>query len=107
LRKRDWRAGFVIVTVAALYVPWFLVSRPQFLFYATPISPFFVLACAYALRDLSEVRLPGARERPFLPLAVALVALAVGLFAFFWPVLTAGPLTDEGLALRKWLPLWP
>lgn len=106
-RKRDWRAGFAVLTVAALYLPWFLVSRPQFLFYATLISPFFVIACVYALRDLSEVRVLGARERPFLPLAVGLVALAVGLFAFFWPVLTAGPLTDEALALRKWFPTWP
>ncbi len=36
-RKHDWRAGFVIITIAGLYLPWFLVSRPQFFFYATPL----------------------------------------------------------------------
>ena len=36
------------MTIVGLYLPWFLVSRPQFLFYATPITPFFVLACVYA-----------------------------------------------------------
>jgi len=105
-RKRDWRAGFVFVSVASLYLPWFLVPRPQFLFYATPISAFFVLACVYALRDLSEVRIEGARERPFVPLAAGYVALAVGLFAFFWPVLTAGPLTDAAWKIRQWFPGW-
>jgi dolichyl-phosphate-mannose--protein O-mannosyl transferase len=106
-RKRDWRAGFVFVTVAFLYFPWFFVPRPQFLFYATPISPFFVLADVYALRDLSEVRVEGARERPFVPLAVGLVVLAVGLFVFFWPVLTGGPLSDEAWKIRHWFPSWP
>ncbi len=105
-RRRDWRAGFVVVTVAFLYLPWFLVPRPQFLFYATPIAPFFVLACVYALRDMSELRIAGARERPFVPLAVGLVLLAVGLFAFFWPMLTGGPLTDDAWRLRQWFPGW-
>ena len=65
-RTRDWRAGFVTVTIAGLYLPWFLVSRPQFFFYATPLTPFFVLACVYALRDLSELHVAGSRSRPFL-----------------------------------------
>lgn len=106
VRKRDWRAGFIFVAVVLLYLPWFFVPRPQFLFYATPISPFFVLACLYAVRDLSEVRVEGARERPFVPLAAGYVVLAVGLFAFFWPMLTGGPLTDAAWKLRQWFPGW-
>lgn len=105
-RKRDWRAGFVFVTVAGLYLPWFAVSRPQFLFYAAPITPFFVLACVYALRDLSQVHVAGSRSRPFLPLVVGFVAASVILFFWFWPVLTAGPLTDAQFALRTWFPSW-
>ncbi|HEX6231262.1 MAG TPA: phospholipid carrier-dependent glycosyltransferase [Actinomycetota bacterium] len=105
-RTRDWRAGFVVVSVVSLYLPWFFVPRPQFLFYATPISPFFVLACVYALRELSELRVEGARERPFVPLAAGLVLIAVGMFAFFWPMLTAGPLTDAAWKLRQWFPGW-
>jgi dolichyl-phosphate-mannose--protein O-mannosyl transferase len=105
-RDRDWRAAFVFVTVAGLYLPWFAVSRPQFLFYAAPITPFFVLACVYALRDLSEMHVMGSRSRPFLPLAVGLVAASVILFLWFWPVLTAGRLSDAGFMLRVWFPSW-
>lgn len=113
-RKRDWRAGFVVVAVAGLYLPWFLVPRPQFLFYATPITPFFVLACLYAVRDLSEVRyeslhaagVAGRSVRPYLPLAVGFVVIAVGLFVWFWPTLTGGPLSDEGWMVRAWFPSW-
>jgi len=106
IRRRDRRAGFVVVPVAFLYLPWLAVPRPQFLFYATPLTPFLVLACVYALRDLSEFRVEGARERPFVPLAAGLVVLAVGLFVFFWPMLTGGPLSDEAWRLRQWFPGW-
>lgn len=105
-RKRDWRAGFVVVTIAGLYLPWFVVSRPQFLFYAAPITPFFVLACVYALRDLSEMHVAGSRSRPFLPVAVGFVVASVILFIWFWPILTAAPVTDAAFDLRYWFTSW-
>lgn len=105
-RKRDWRAGFVAVAIAALYLPWFLVSRPQFFFYATPIVPFFVLACIYALKDLSEAHIAGSRSRPWLPVAVGFVVVSVYLFFFFWPVMTGGQLSDSAWSARAWFPSW-
>jgi dolichyl-phosphate-mannose--protein O-mannosyl transferase len=105
-RRRDWRAGFIVVAIAALYLPWFLVSRPQFFFYATPITPFFVLACVYGLKDLSEAHIAGSRSRPWLPVAVGLVVLSVGLFFWFWPALTGGPLSGSAWQLRAWFPSW-
>ncbi|HYJ61316.1 MAG TPA: hypothetical protein VE032_07630, partial [Actinomycetota bacterium] len=105
-RKHDWRAGFVIVTIVGLYLPWFLVSRPQFFFYATPITPFFVLACVYALRDLSEMHVAGSRSRPYLPVVIGFVAASVILFVWFWPILTAAPLTEAEFKLRVWFTSW-
>jgi dolichyl-phosphate-mannose--protein O-mannosyl transferase len=113
-RTRDWRAGFVVVTVLGLYLPWFLVNRPQFVFYATPLTPFLVLACVYALKAMSEVRYEALHAagnaartvRPYLPVAVAFVVAAAGLFVWFWPTLTGGPLSDEGWLLRAWFPSW-
>ncbi len=104
--RRDWRAGFIVVAILFLYAPWFLVSRPQFLFYATPITPFFVLACLYFVRDLSEMHVAGSRSRPYLPIAVAFVVVSVALFVFFWPVLTGGALTDAAYKARNWFPTW-
>jgi dolichyl-phosphate-mannose-protein mannosyltransferase len=104
--RRDWRAGFVTVSVLSLYLPWFLVSRPQFIFYVTPIVPFFVLSCVYTLKDLSEAHISGSRSRPWLPVAVGFVVLSVGLFAWFWPALTGGPLSGPAFQLRAWFPSW-
>ena len=105
-RARDWRAGFVVVAVAGLYLPWFLVDRPQFLFYATPLTPFLVLSCVYAIRDLSEMRVAGSRSRPYLPVAVGFVVLSVLAFAWFWPTLTGAPITEAGWKLRYWFTSW-
>lgn len=105
-RKRDWRAGFAVVTIAFLYLPWFAVSRPEFFFYATPIVPFLIVACVYALKDLSELHIAGSRSRPWLPVAVGLVVLSVGLFVWFWPVLTGSSLSTRAFTLRAWFPSW-
>jgi dolichyl-phosphate-mannose--protein O-mannosyl transferase len=105
-RARDWRAGFVVVAIAGLYLPWFFVNRPQFLFYATPLTPFLVLSCVYAIRDLSEMHVAGSRSRPYLPLAVGFVVVSVLAFAWFWPVLTGAPLTEAGWKLRYWFTSW-
>ena len=105
-RVRDWRAGFVVVAIAGLYLPWFFVDRPQFLFYATPLTPFLVLACVYAIRDLSDMHVAGSRSRPYLPVAVGFVVVSVLAFAWFWPVLTGAPLTEAGWKLRYWFTSW-
>ncbi len=108
IKRRDWRAGFVIITVLALYLPWFLSSHPEYIFYAAPITPFFVLACVYGLKAMTEYTVGegGSVVRPLLPVAVVFVVVAIGLFVFFWPTLTAGPLSHDAYRLRQWLPSW-
>jgi len=34
------------------------------------------------------------------------VAASVILFFWFWPILTAGPMTEAQFALRTWFPSW-
>ena len=56
-RRGDWRAGFVVTAVPGAVPPVVRWSRrPQFFFYVAPITPFMVLAIAYALRDLAAPR---------------------------------------------------
>jgi dolichyl-phosphate-mannose-protein mannosyltransferase len=124
-RKRDWRAGFVLVPFLMQYLPWFAVSRPQFFFYILPATPWMVLAVVYLLRDLSDARLvvrdratgdvavdpetgtPAVSTRyPFRPFVWAFVVVTVGLFLWFWPVLTAGRLTHTMWTLRFWFRKW-
>jgi dolichyl-phosphate-mannose-protein mannosyltransferase len=99
------------------YLPWFLVSRPQFFFYMAPMAPFLVLAAVFTARDFADMRIeqrdPGTGavlERstlhPYRPFVWGYVALAIALFVFFFPVLTGAELSKTAWQLRVWLPGW-
>ncbi len=109
-RRRDWRAGLILVALASQYLFWFVpyysLPKVQFFFYATPIAPFFVLAATYVARDLARMRLAGSSSRPFLPVSIAYVITAVGMFVWFWPVLSAEPLTVAQWSARMWFRAW-
>jgi dolichyl-phosphate-mannose-protein mannosyltransferase len=99
---RDWRPGFLLVAISAQYLPWIVFSRPQFLFYMTPIAPFLVLAVVYACHQVTRPWLIGERVWPVAGAAL-MMSLSVAAFAFFWPVLTAYPLSREAWDLRIWV----
>jgi dolichyl-phosphate-mannose-protein mannosyltransferase len=123
-RKRDWVAGFFLMAVMLQYLPWLLFARPQFFFYVAPFTPFLVLGLVFMLRDLSDARLivrePGGVVatdpetgrpavsvwHPYRPIAWGVVAAAVGLFIWFWPVLTWQVISDERFKLIVWFPGW-
>lgn len=102
--QRDWRAGAILVPVLFLYVPWLFVSRPLFLFYIAPLTPFLALGATYVLRDIARVRVA---ERSSLGPAVGVaIAVAVALFLFFWPVLIGDPIGKEAWDARIWFSGW-
>ncbi|MEP6973072.1 MAG: phospholipid carrier-dependent glycosyltransferase [Actinomycetota bacterium] len=115
-RRGDWRAGFIVMAMLTQYLPWFLVTRPQFFFYVAPITPFMVLGITYVMRDLASativLRDPDSGEQvestrhPYLPFVWGYVAIAVGLFLWFWPVLTANPISDKLWQARVWFRGW-
>jgi dolichyl-phosphate-mannose-protein mannosyltransferase len=114
-RRRDPVAGFIVVAVLAQYLPWLVVTRPQFFFYVAPITPFMVLAITYAIRDLSSativLREPGGERiesarHPYLPFVWGYVVVAAGLFLWFWPVLTANPISRTMWRARVWFRGW-
>ncbi|MGZ5305590.1 MAG: dolichyl-phosphate-mannose--protein mannosyltransferase [Actinomycetota bacterium] len=114
-RRGDWRAGFIVASMLAQYLPWFLITRPQFFFYVAPITPFMVLAIAYVIRDLAGativLREPDggtveSSRHPYLPFVWGYVLLAVGLFLWFWPVLTANPISRTMWQTRVWFHGW-
>jgi dolichyl-phosphate-mannose--protein O-mannosyl transferase len=123
-RRRTWIYGLIVVGFALQFFPWFLVHRPQFIFYALPFTPMLVLALVVMVRELSDARLV-VRERgggvatdpesgrpaistrhPYRPMAWLIVGGAVGLFAWFWPVLTAMRITDEHWRAIVWFRWW-
>jgi dolichyl-phosphate-mannose-protein mannosyltransferase len=123
-RLRDWRAGLLFLAFAGQYLPWLRVSRPTFFFYVAPLTPFMVLAVVYVLRRVSDVVLivrepdgtvalhPETGQpaistsyvyRPFV--WIYLIA-AVLVFIWFWPILTAGLISDLRYPTIVWFPGW-
>jgi dolichyl-phosphate-mannose-protein mannosyltransferase len=115
-RRRDWRAGYVLVPALAQYVPWFFVSRPEFFFYVLPMTPFMALASTYLVRDLAAATIVlhdrdtgervESRAHPYLPVAWVYAVAFVGLFMWFWPVLTGHPLSSTMWKARVWFRGW-
>jgi dolichyl-phosphate-mannose-protein mannosyltransferase len=124
-RLRDWRAGFVFVAFAGQFLPWFLVTRPTFFFYVLPLTPFMVLGITYACRQASDATIV-VRDREtrdvainpetgepaiskafvYRPFVVAYVIAAVAIFIWFWPVLTAGRISDLHWRTIVWFNAW-
>ena len=92
--QRDWRAGAILIPVLSQFLPWLLVARPLFLFYMTPVAPFLALGAVYAIRDIART---GTARWITMPAAGLLVVVAVGVFVFFWPVLTG-----DSISLDEW-----
>jgi dolichyl-phosphate-mannose-protein mannosyltransferase len=124
-RLRDWRAGFLTVALFGQYLPWFLPGRPTFFFYVLPLVPFLALMVTYLGREASgativvrepdtgEVAVNPATGEPaisrahvFRPFVVAYVIAAVLVFAWFWPILTAGRISDLHLRTIVWFRVW-
>jgi dolichyl-phosphate-mannose--protein O-mannosyl transferase len=105
--RRDWRAGVSVAPILFQYLPWLLVSRPLFLFYMTPVTPFLALAMTHALWGVTGAEAP-ARPRVSLGAAV-LLALSVIAFLYLWPILVGSPLSRaawEARVLYVWIWNW-
>lgn len=123
-RLHDWRAGFILVAFLVQYVPWFFVSRPTFFFYALPLTPFIVVSVIYLMRGLSDATIVVRDDsgtvatnpetgRPavstayvYRPFVWIYVIVVVAVFVWFWPVLTAGSISDVHWRAIVWFNRW-
>ncbi|MET7371071.1 phospholipid carrier-dependent glycosyltransferase [Micromonospora arida] len=118
--RRDWRAGAILLTVAAGLLPWFwlaLDGRTMFSFYAAPVVPFLVLAVVYVLGaliapaggDVGAVTplVPGdpSYERRLVgSIAAGAYVLLVALcFAYFYPIFVGRVIPYSDWLSRMWL----
>ncbi|GAA3742558.1 phospholipid carrier-dependent glycosyltransferase [Salinactinospora qingdaonensis] len=109
---RDWRAGAVLLGVAAGWLPWFTYpERTMFVFYALPMLPFLALAIVLALgllmgRDADDPQY-SPRRRIVGGVGYGVVMLLiVANFLFFYPVLSAQIIPYEQWADRMWFDTW-
>ncbi|MFF0367042.1 dolichyl-phosphate-mannose--protein mannosyltransferase [Micromonospora sp. NPDC005087] len=118
--RRDWRAGALLLSVAAGLLPWFVFAldgRTMFSFYAAPALPFLVLAVVYVLGaliapaggDVGEVAPlvpgdPGYERRLVGSIAAGAYVLLVALcFAYFYPIFVGRLIPYSDWLSRMWL----
>lgn len=81
--------AFIVAGFAAGYLPWLLVLQSRtisFLYYLLPSVPFMCLAIAYVCCRLNA-------SRSGRPVIAAFAAAAIVLFVFYYPVMTAVPMS--------------
>ncbi|TDC30286.1 phospholipid carrier-dependent glycosyltransferase [Micromonospora sp. 15K316] len=120
LARRDWRAGAVLLMVAAGLLPWFwfaLDGRTMFSFYTAPALPFMVLAVVYVLGAIvspASARTGAARtaapgdagyDRRLVGGVIAggYVLLVALCFAYFHPIFVGEVIRYADWSARMWL----
>jgi dolichyl-phosphate-mannose-protein mannosyltransferase len=104
LTRRDWRAGAVLVAVAAGWLPWFLYpDRTQFYFYAVAFVPYLVLAITLCLGlIIGSAHASAARRAVGAAIAGAYVLGVLIMFGYFYPILSAKVIPYASWLSRMW-----
>ncbi|MER7457212.1 phospholipid carrier-dependent glycosyltransferase [Micromonospora sp. NPDC126480] len=117
LARRDWRAGTILLCVAAGLLPWFWFAiaggRTMFSFYAAPALPFLVLAVTYVLGAIigppvsagSADATEADQDRRLVGgvVAGAYVVLVALCFAYFYPIFVGDTMPYDDWSNRMWL----
>jgi dolichyl-phosphate-mannose--protein O-mannosyl transferase len=99
--KKDRKAAFLSVGYLSQYAPWFMVSRVVFIYHYFPSVPFITVMVGYSMYLIVQ-RFPKTKKWMFV-----YAALAVGLFAMFYPVLSGTPTTIQyAEKYLKWFDSW-
>ena len=85
--RGDPRAAFPLTFYAAQFLPWLIVSRPVFSFYAVPIVPFMALGIGAVTARLAD------RENDLRPVIGGLLGMVGGLLLVLIRDLTGGSMT--------------
>lgn len=107
IRTRDGRWSIPVVGVLSGWLPWFAnADRPIFSFYAVTVLPFMIVALSMAAHVwATSAKTAPARYASWLTIGLY-VALVIGLFVYFRPVLTGELVPYDTWHHRMWFPRW-
>ena len=88
-----YQLSICLVGYLAFFVPWLFSPRIMFLYHYLPSIPFMIIILAWVLSHQKT-------------LAVSYLTLAIYIFIFFYPQLTALPVPLKLSSLFYWLPTW-
>ncbi|MBW3573336.1 MAG: phospholipid carrier-dependent glycosyltransferase [Actinobacteria bacterium] len=99
LVRRRRSALALLVFLLGQYVPWLLVGKDGYFFYATPLVPFVAMSVAHLC-----IRADASRRLRWLPGGVAGLALVA--LVYFLPIWSGVELPRSVLEARMWLDSW-
>ena len=95
---KHWGKLAMTAGYAALMLFWIGSNKPIQFYYHYLLPTAFLCGCmALALDDLWHSR------RPWRWLAPAALAIALGMFVYFYPILSGAPLAEGKYAFQKWM----
>lgn len=101
LRKRDQKAGFLIIAYLSQLEPWMFISRTTFIYHYMPSTPFVALMVMYSLYQIYLWR------KKWKPAIYVYAGAACVLFGLYYPVLSGVPVwRDYVYMVLRWLPKW-
>ncbi len=111
LLRRDWRAGAVLMGVAAGWLPWFWFAlhdhRTEFYFYAVTFDPFLVIAITLCLGLIvGPARALPARRATGAVIAGGYLLAVLWDFYYMYPVLAARVIPYTSWLSRMWYHGW-
>ena len=111
LARRDWRAGAVLLAVAAGWLPWFWFAlhdhRTEFYFYAVTFGPFLVIGITLCLGlIIGPARAAPVRRGLGAVLSGAYLIAVLWDFYYMYPVLAAQVIPYTSWLSRMWYHGW-
>jgi dolichyl-phosphate-mannose--protein O-mannosyl transferase len=111
LTRRDWRAGAVLLAIAAGWLPWFWFAwhdhRTEFYFYAVVFLPYLAIALALCLGlIIGPAEASPVRRAVGAVIAGTFLLAVVADFAYLYPVFTARTLPYALWHQRMWFGGW-
>lgn len=103
-RSQDKALSFILMGVAAGYLPWFLFpNRTVFNFYSIVFEPFLVLGIVYAIKVFIDHSSNRANVQV---ISLGFVAAVLIFFIYFLPVFMGSSIPYEAWHARMWLTSW-
>jgi dolichyl-phosphate-mannose-protein mannosyltransferase len=109
--QRDWRAGAVLLCVAAGWLPWIWYAwhdnRTEFYYYAVAFEPFMIIAIVLCLGlIIGPASAPPSRRAIGAVVAGGYLLAVLLNLAYLYPVLTAEVIPYTSWLSRMWFHRW-